>query len=220
MRRKKSKNLKKDRKKLGIKIISGKFRGKILNIDLISNTRPTKAILRESLFNTLQNFIFDKVFLEIFAGYGSVGFEAFSKGAKKVIFIEKNIKTFNILKNNIKLFEESKSSKNTNLKEKLCAYNKDSLTFLPDLMKFENIDILYFDPPFGNLQDKLDNYLDDSASSGEYYHEIFNILKIINTDGKMIIFEHMSKFEMPQNLSKLNLQKTRKFGKSALSYYF
>ncbi|RAX55258.1 16S rRNA (guanine(966)-N(2))-methyltransferase RsmD [Helicobacter sp. 16-1353] len=183
--------------KSSIKIIGGKYKGKVLNMDILPNTRPTKAIVRESLFNTLQNFIQDKVFLEVFAGYGSIGFEAFSRGAKKVIFIEKDILAFKILDSNINLFKQSL--------ENLRAYNKDSIVFLSGLLATNNIDILYFDPPFG--------------TNGEYYYKCFNILENTNLKDKMIIFEHISNFVMPQNIGDLPLNKYRKFGKTSISYY-
>lgn len=177
-----------------IKIIGGKFRGKILHSTLLPQTRPTKAILKESIFNTLQDFIQGKVFVEMFAGYGSVGFEALSRGAKRVIFIEKNNETFKILLKNIKLFEGHNIS----------AYNKDSMLILKDIIK--EVDILYFDPPFG--------------SNGEYYIELLNILETANLKNKILIFEHISTFTMPQNISNTLLYKTRKFGKSSISYYW
>lgn len=192
--------------KSSIRIIGGKFRGKILNMDILPNTRPTKAIVRESLFNSLQNSIQDKVFLEVFGGYGSVGFEAFSRGAKKVIFIEKDILAFRILNSNINLFTKSESLGNdAKSSQNLIAYNRDSLTFLSDLLTMIDIDILYFDPPFG-----LD---------GEYYHKCFNILEEVNLKNKMVIFEHISSFVMPSKIKILHLDKTKKFGKTSISYY-
>lgn len=177
-----------------IKIIGGKYRGKILHSALLTNTRPTKAILKESLFNTLQGVIEGKVFIEVFAGYGSVGFEALSRGAKRVIFIEKDKETFKILQKNIKLF----------LGHDILSYNKDSISFLKEVAN--EADILYFDPPFGE--------------NGEYYIKLFTILESINLDDKMLIFEHISSFAMPINIAKIPLQKSRRFGRSAVSYYF
>ncbi|MDE6885530.1 MAG: 16S rRNA (guanine(966)-N(2))-methyltransferase RsmD [Helicobacteraceae bacterium] len=182
-----------------IRIIGGIFRGRILNIEILPNTRPTKAIVRESVFNTLQNFISNRTFIEVFAGYGSVGFEALSRGAKEVIFIEKDIKSFRILEQNIALFTD----KIPHLKDKLKTYNEDSFIFLTKLDK--NIDIFYFDPPFGE--------------NGEYYLQSFEILEKLNLDNKMIIFEHISNFKMPCKLKNLNLIKTKKFGRTSISYY-
>ena len=178
--------------KSSIKIIAGKHKGKVLHMDLLPNTRPTKSIVKESLFNTLQDDIKNKTLIEVFTGYGSVGFEAYSRGAKKVIFIEKDPNSFSILINNINLFDSNH----------LVAYNRDSMLFLEQICNSEEFDILYIDPPF---------CLD--------YDEIFALLSKINLNNKLIIFEHISSFAMPQNLNNLNLYKSRKFGRTTLSYY-
>lgn len=179
--------------KSSIKIIAGKYKGKILYMDILPNTRPTKSIVKESLFNTLQDSIKDKILIEVFAGYGSVGFEAFSRGAKKVIFIEKDSLSFSVLLSNINLFN------NPNL----VAYNKDSFIFLEQFCKENKFDILYLDPPF---------CLD--------YDVIFATLSKIDLSNKIVIIEHISSFVMPENLNNLSLYKSRKFGKTTLSYYF
>ena len=96
------------KKPLSFNIIAGKYRGKSLEMALLPSTRPTKAIVREAVFNMLGGAVQNSVFIEVFAGFGSNGFEAFSRGAKKVIFIEKNPAAFGILQKNIARFGEAK----------------------------------------------------------------------------------------------------------------
>lgn len=203
-----------------IKIIAGKFRGKILNATLLQHTRPTKAIVKESVFNTIAPFIKDKIFIEVFAGYGSMGFEALSRGAKKVIFLEKDKQSFTILQNNIALF--SKALDELEL-SKIEARNVDSFKVLDEILhEFLNKSVIfYFDPPFGE--------------SGEYYKRIFEILESLclnkdlskksidlcaNLSDKILIFEHISSFVMPTSIANLKYQKYKKFGKTSISYYF
>ena len=84
-----------------MRITAGKFKNKqvkTVDSDLI---RPTLSKIRESLFNVLQNEITDASFLDVFAGSGIVGIEAASRGAKEVIFIEKNPKHYKLLKENL-----------------------------------------------------------------------------------------------------------------------
>ena len=178
--------------KSSIRIIAGKHKGKVLHMDMLPHTRPTKSIVKESLFDTLQDCIKDKVFVEVFAGYGSVGFEAFSRGAKRVIFIEKDSKSYAILSSNIGLF----------CSPNLIAYNEDSLIFLEQFCKKNTFDILYLDPSF---------YLG--------YEEVFALLSRIDLVGKMAIMEHISSFAMPKHIGNLALHKSRKFGRTTLSYY-
>lgn len=119
-----------------MRITAGKFKNKqvkTIDSDLI---RPTLSKIRESLFNVLQNEITDASFLDVFAGSGIVGIEAASRGAKEVIFIEKNPKHYKLLKENLS---------NINFANK---------TFLADscniLEKFNEkyFDIIFSDPPY------------------------------------------------------------------------
>lgn len=184
-----------------LRISGGKYRGKCLQCALIPSTRPTKSIVKDSIFDTLQGAIAGKTFAEIFAGYGSVGFEAYSRGAKSVIFIEKNPAVFGILSANAGAFGVESSAR-------FRLFCEDSLVFLPHIMKRESIDIMYFDPPFGE----------------KYYAAIIEILESIAQNAtlrdKIVIFEHDSGFEMPRAVGDLPLYKTRKFGRSAVSYYW
>ncbi len=171
------------------------------------HTRPTKAIVRESVFNTIAPFLRGKIFAECFAGYGSMGFEALSRGAERVIFLEKDVQSFGILQKNIALFDGVLGD----LQGKIIAQNVDCFSVLGDLL--ENGDIFYFDPPFGD--------------NGEFYKMIFALLDLVdlrqsaqNLAGKMLIFEHISSFIMPKFIANLPHQKCKKFGKTSISYYF
>lgn len=190
-----------------IKIIAGRFKGKILNATILPHTRPTKAIVRESVFNTIAPFLRGKIFVECFAGYGSMGFEALSRGAEKVIFLEKDVQSFGILQKNIALFGGVLGD----LQGKIMAQNVDCFSVLRDLISVG--DIFYFDPPFGE--------------NGEFYKKIFALLDLVdlrqsaqNLAGKMLIFEHISSFIMPKSIANLPHQKCKKFGKTSISYYF
>ncbi len=190
-----------------IKIIAGRFKGKILNATILPHTRPTKAIVRESVFNTIAPFLRGKIFVECFAGYGSMGFEALSRGAEKVIFLEKDVQSFGILQKNIALFGGVLGD----LQGKIMAQNVDCFSVLRDLISVG--DIFYFDPPFGE--------------NGEFYKKIFALLDLVdlrqsaqNLVNKMLIFEHISSFIMPKSIANLPLQKYKKFGKTSISYYF
>jgi len=72
-----------------MRISGGEAKGRILHFPAGSKQRPTTDFLREALFNLLGP-IAGKTFLDLFAGSGSVGIEAASRGAKKVFFIEKD----------------------------------------------------------------------------------------------------------------------------------
>ena len=86
-----------------IRIIAGEYRGRKLKVLKGKDIRPSSDQFREGLFNML-SFLADfrsMIFLDLYAGTGSLGLEALSRGAKKVIFIEASRKNMSVLKHNI-----------------------------------------------------------------------------------------------------------------------
>ena len=70
------------------RIIAGKFRGTKIPFRLNKSLRPTENKTKETLFNWLMNDLDKKLCLDMYAGTGSLGFEAISRGAVRVVFIE------------------------------------------------------------------------------------------------------------------------------------
>ncbi len=73
-----------------IRIISGQHRGRKLPVLLAEGLRPTTDRVKETVFNWLMPYIQDAKCLDCFAGSGGLGFEALSRGAESVTFIELN----------------------------------------------------------------------------------------------------------------------------------
>lgn len=121
-----------------MRIISGKARGTKLETLAGINTRPTLDRVKESLFNIIQNDIKKSVFLDLFAGSGSIGLEAASRGAKKVILCDKSKDAANIISKNIE---------KTHLENVVELYNMDFKQLLSTAIE-EDVDIVYIDPPY------------------------------------------------------------------------
>jgi len=83
-----------------MRITGGEVKGRTLRFPSESRERPTSDFLREALFNLLDSQQ-DKRFLDLFAGSGSVGLEAASRGAQEVYFLEKNAKLAAVIEKNI-----------------------------------------------------------------------------------------------------------------------
>ena len=185
------------------KIIAGAYKGKVLNVPSLDVTRSSKAVLKESVFNVLQFDIIDKIFMESFAGSGSIGLEAISRGAKRAYFIELDKKSYSIL---------VKNCKSINI-EKCQTIQGNAFVQTPLILDFlknskEEV-ILYVDPPF-----------DFREGMEDIYDKSFRMIENIeNSNIFKIIIEHESKLEVPKILGKFSLEKTRKFGKSSLSYF-
>ncbi|HJE03137.1 Ribosomal RNA small subunit methyltransferase D [Aliarcobacter thereius] len=185
------------------KIIAGAYKGKVLELPSLEVTRSSKSVLKESVFNVLQFDIIDKIFIESFAGSGSIGLEAISRGAKRSYFIELDKKSYSILVRNCKNIDI----------EKCQTIQGNAFVQTPlilDFMKNSKDEIiLYVDPPF--------DYRDGME---DIYEKSFRMISDIKADNIFkIIVEHVSKLEIPEKLGKFTLEKTRKFGKSSLSYY-
>jgi 16S rRNA (guanine966-N2)-methyltransferase len=125
---------------MSLKILGGRFRGRILVTPNIETTRPTLAILRKAVFDILQTQIEDAHVLDLYAGSGAMGFEALSRGAAAATFVETNTRAFSCIKKNVETLGVEKEST-------LVSY--DALLFLKKLGKEKiSFDLIYVDPPY------------------------------------------------------------------------
>jgi len=122
-----------------MRIIGGTAKGRIIHFPAGSKERPTSDFLREALLN-LCGSVAGKTFLDLFAGSGSVGLEAISRGAEEAYFIEKSKVLSAIAQKNIN---------NCDFEKKCRVINKDVRTGLNDLYKKKcKFDIIFADPPY------------------------------------------------------------------------
>ena len=125
-----------------MQIHSGRFKG--LRIKTVKNApyRPTTSIVRKSLFDILKNIQGKKV-LDLFSGSGIIGFEALSRGARTITFVDSSLRVNSLLKMNSILFKE----------EEINFYKNDVFKFLKSCDSF---DYIFADPPYKfNEIDKL-----------------------------------------------------------------
>ncbi len=119
-----------------VKIIAGKWRGRWIEFPDVLEVRPTPNRVRETLFNWLMTWTPGATCLDAFSGSGALAFEALSRGAEKIVAVEKNPECLNLLKQNaIRL-------------------NANNLEILPsDFFDLSNLSsqsfqIIFLDPPF------------------------------------------------------------------------
>lgn len=119
-----------------IRLISGKYRGRKLPVLMADGLRPTTDRVKETLFNWLIPYIQNSECLDCFAGAGSLGFEAVSRGAASATLLELNKDAAKQLQTN----KQTLSADNINI------HNTDSLNYLKSAnTKF---DLIFIDPPF------------------------------------------------------------------------
>jgi len=188
---------------LTTKIIGGKYKNKRLTLPSKTVTRSSKSRLKESLFNTLQFDILDQNFIEVFAGSGSIGLEAISRGASMAYFIEIDAMSYKILQSNCRLIDPTHCK----------TYLADAFIQLPKIIEAladENKKAyIYIDPPFLIRKGHENIYQKIVRMIEEIYQEA--VLKII--------IEHMTQVDFPKKIGNFSLNKRKKFGKSSLSYY-
>lgn len=125
-------------RKVTMRVIGGKYRGKKLIPPKNNDIRPTTDKAKESLFNMLQSYIFESEFLDLFSGSGAVSIEAISRGAKRVTMIEKSRASINTINSNLNLILDEK--------QKTDVKNMDVISFLQTTDKI--FDIIFADPPY------------------------------------------------------------------------
>lgn len=135
-----------------IRIIGGSHRGRKLPVLMAEGLRPTTDRVKETVFNWLMPFIQDSLCLDCFAGSGGLGFEALSRGASHVSFVELNKAAAQQLLENQRLLKSANIS----------IVNSDALSFIEkNINKF---DIVFMDPPFRkNLVEQTAKQLDQHS---------------------------------------------------------
>lgn len=86
-----------------MRIIAGRFRGRVLSSFQADHIRPTTDRVKETLFNKWMTEVDGARVLDLFAGTGNLGLESISRGARHVDFVELNAKSIQILKKNVDL---------------------------------------------------------------------------------------------------------------------
>ena len=123
-----------------MRIIAGKARRTNLITPEGSHTRPTSDRIKETLFNMLQQELYDVSFLDIFSGSGGIALEALSRGAKEAVMIDNDSEAVRCIKENIK---------RTHFEDVARVLKMDAVSALKKLELTGNkFDIIFMDPPY------------------------------------------------------------------------
>ena len=130
-----------------MKITAGSCRGMSLQCPKGELTRPTSAKVREAVMNMLSPWLDEAVFIDLFAGSGSMGMEALSRGAQGAIFVEENREALKCLKKNADLcLIRCKNADHS--PEPFKIVPGDVTGALRGLSKRLKADIVWADPPY------------------------------------------------------------------------
>lgn len=127
-----------------MRVIAGTARSLPLKAPEGMDTRPTTDRIKETLFNMLQPYLADCIFIDLFSGSGGIGIEALSRGAGHAYFVENGRNAFACIQHNIAF---------TKMEEKATLLRQDVVGALSAIHEKE-ADIIFMDPPYGEGYEK------------------------------------------------------------------
>lgn len=137
-----NKSKQKDNQRKGpreLRVIGGDWRSRRIRFADAPGLRPTMDRVRETVFNWLQWDIEGKLILDTFAGSGALGYEALSRGAKEVTFIELNAAAASCIRESLQVLNANNAQ----------VWQADALAWLEKQESLEQFDVIFLDPPFG-----------------------------------------------------------------------
>ena len=171
-----------------MRVIAGKAKGRMLIAPEGLNTRPIMAKMKEALFSMWQFDIYGANFLDLFAGSGAFGAECISRGASKVVFVDKESKAINTIKQNTKNMSEDFEIIQSDFESALASFENRGLKF----------DLVYLDPPFASkFVQKALEMLDEK-----------HLLK----DGAVLVVERDLQNDLQNAPECYIIRKTKKYG--------
>lgn len=184
-----------------MKILGGEFNGR--NFYMPADIRPSQNVLRQSVFNIVGQDLSELTFLDVFAGSGAIGFEAISRGAKRVTFVERDDKCLKVIETNCELLGLTEDFK---AREKYEICNIDAFVAIKNFAKSKRkFDIIFLDPPYEvGLAKKALKTL-----------EAYDIL----APNSIVVIEHNRRENLTEVCERLKLIKERKYGRSYLAVF-
>ncbi|MDH5563268.1 MAG: 16S rRNA (guanine(966)-N(2))-methyltransferase RsmD [Nitrospirota bacterium] len=181
-----------------IRIVTGHFKGRKIPTLQGQGIRPTSLRSREALFSILGSSIAGATVADLFAGSGSIGLEALSRGAAKAVFVEQHSEAGQTIEKTLRQFNVATKSRVLIQDVALAMKN-------PLLVGWQPFDVLYFDPPY------------------RFEHSLDLLMQIANAElvaqTGHIIYEHFAKMTPPSSLGPWVLTRTTKYGETALTFY-
>ena len=180
-----------------MRIIAGRLRSRTLQAPPGLATRPTSDKLRETLFNVLSPRIEGAALLDLYAGSGAVGIEALSRGAARVVFVERAAPALKVLRANLAQLEINAGFE---------IYSGAVSAFLR--RGGAGFDVVFLDPPY----DAEAEYAAALGLLGGAASELLN-------EGALVIAEHRRNQKLELNYGTLARRRLLQQGDAALSFY-
>ncbi len=175
-----------------MRVITGTARGRRLETLNGTDVRPTTDKVKEAVFSSIQFDIEGRNVLDLFAGSGQLGIEALSRGASKATFVDLNPDAISVITKNITA---------TGFKEISTVRRADYFSFCASTN--ETFDIAFIDPPYRE----------------GLYEKALGAVTNVMSDYGVIICEHPTDVDLPDNVNGFTAVKRSRYGKIAVSFY-
>lgn len=184
---------------MAIRVIGGTAKGRKLKLVPGDTTRPVRDIVKESLFNILGQWVRGSRWLDLFAGTGSVGIEALSRGAEYCLFLDRSWPAVNTIRENLAIAD---------VEERAAVQRADAFDFLSDGSSDdeERFEVIYVAPPQyqGLWRDALEMI---DAGPAWLYPDGIAVVQIDPREYEEVPLKHLRKYD------------ERKYGKTLLCFY-
>ena len=179
-----------------MRIITGRFKGRSLRTTKEVDVRPAMDRVKGAIFNMLQNRLGlgGARVLDLFAGIGSLGFEALSRGAAQIVFVEDNRRMLDVIEENAEIL---------GCLEECEIVHDDALSFI-ERNSNQTFDLIFADPPY------------DFEQTPDIPRKVFE-QQLLKKDGLLII-EH-AKRTLFEASPRYTLAVEREFGNTRLSFF-
>ena len=176
-----------------MRIISGSRRGKKLLEFEGQDVRPTTDRVKESIFNLIQSYVAESVCLDMFAGSGALSFEAVSRGATRVVMLDKDKRSIDIIR---------KNAENLDFTQECEIINADAFTYAKQAR--EKFDIIFLDPPYN--KGFIEPILSEIVKN-----------ELLNDEGIVVLESDDTDFSA--EFDSLEILKQRKYGRTFITIY-
>jgi len=170
-----------------LKILGGQLRSRKLKTPKQDEvTRPWTGRARESAFNQLRGHIQGGNVLDLFAGVGTMGLEAVSRGAEHVVLVEQDYKIFSMLEENIASLQCGDTA---------YAIQCDALSTIPLLRAQAPLDVVFVDPPYAMMKNE--------ASRKRVLSQLNEVESILADDGLVLLRSPINPAHAPHTVEGL-----------------
>ena len=186
-----------------MRIIAGTYRSRALKAPAGPGYAPTSDRLRETLFNVLAPRIEGASFLDLYAGSGAVGIEALSRGAARVVFVDRAPAALEVLRANLESLGLPSAARVQ--AASVSAFLRRAAASGP---KAEQYDVLFLDPPY----DAAEEYAATLSLLG-------SAAAALMAAGALVVAEHRRKQHLAERFGALAATRLLEQGDAALSFY-